>query len=168
MSTRNRVARAPRRRVVWADTLLDTVVSSGSKVAPSLHTGILTENFDLTVTRIIVGLTLSPETLLAVQSQMQFDIGIGIVGQEAFASGAIPNPDTAGDVPASGWLWKHRCTVEDATASPGPAPTRVVADLSSQRKLQQGELFLVLESNPRAGTAFSVNVNGLIRVLFKR
>ncbi len=168
MTTRNRTVRGPRRRVVWADSLFDESISNGGQDLKSLHSLLLTENFDLTVTRIILGLTFSPATLLVVQSQMQLDMGIGIASQEAFAAGTVPDPDVASEVPSSGWLWRHRLIVNDATSSPGLMPTSVVVDIASQRKLQRGELYLVVNNNGRTGTAFNVNMNGLIRVLFKR
>ena len=170
MTTRARaVARAPRRRTVWVDTILDVNMgTTPNQEVTSLHPSMLTENFDLTVVRLIASLTFSAQTLLVVTGQARVDIGIGILSQEAFAASVVPDPDIVGDVPATGWLWRTRLIVSDATASPGLAPTVVNADLSSMRKLQRGELALIVDSNVRVGTAFNVNMTGIVRVLFKR
>ena len=41
------------------------------------------------------------------------------------------------------------------------------ADIRGARKVENGEVFLVVDNNAHIGTAFGINVTGLVRLLIK-
>ena len=92
-------------------------------------------------------------------------MGIGIASQDAFAAGVFPDPDTQQDEPQRGWIWRDDYLVQDSTNTLPPI-LRVSFDLHSQRKIDRGELYYVVDNNLVVGTAFNIRVKGLIRQLF--
>ncbi len=118
-----------------------------------------------TVTRMIIDLMMVPTVTNAVTGMQKLSIGIGIASQDAFGVGAsaLPNPATEADEPARGWLYRGHKLINDDTAQFSIAVVSV--DIRAKRKVDNGELYLLMENFTTGGTAFSVTVVGLIRTL---
>ncbi len=162
------VSRSGRGRA-WADTLLSQTLTSGAATASlNLLTTAPTED-TLTAVRMIINLNVTPTSgLEAVDGAQSVDIGIGVTSGEAFTAGAIPDPNTAGDFPARGWLWRERLVIFRGVGA-GPIDTWhypvVRADIRAARKIDKGRLFITLQLGNMTGAIFDCHVAGIIRVL---
>jgi len=172
MTTRARgPARGPRRGTVWADITVSVLLATATQSVLSLHPLLLSANFNLTVIRTILYLELKPASPSTVIGTSQIDMGIGITSVEAFTAGVVADPVVVTDYPSRGYLWRARRFVTDLGVAGGPAiPTSVIVEMdsSAMRKLDKGELYIVVENNPHSGAAFTVDVHGLVRTLYKR
>jgi len=156
----------PRRASDWLDTMLQPTVTSGAQVLTTLMTGVAPVNVRRqTLVRTIITLDLSSATVAGAWGTQDVTIGIGITSQEAFAAGVVPDPETSGDQPSRGWIYRKRRVV--AQNGIGAQVVYVIEnDIRASRKLDDGECFIVITNIAIAGTAFSVNVHGLVRQLW--
>ena len=154
------------RRAAWADRLMDDSLTNGAQLIfdlmPSLD---IDERTNITVVRQIIDLTLTPEPTSGVVGTMRADFGIGLVSVDAQVAGAVPEPSVQTDRPSQGWLWRWRGVVLDDTTQV-PINTRVMADLRAKRRVSSGVLVMIADGTAISGTAFVVNVTGIIRTLF--
>ncbi len=123
----------------------------------------------MTLTRMIVHLQMLPTTRGVSDETSLLDVGIGLVGQDAFSAGAVPDPVVQGDRPISDWVWRDRFLIEDRFDDNDTYHvfTDVRVDLKGQRKIGEGELVLIMDNNASSGNGFTISVFGLIRCLFK-
>ncbi len=156
-----------RRGTTWADTIIDTVITNGSEDIRSIMGSFdPDERRGMTITRILMCLYLIPSPNGAVVGVQLADVAIGNASQEAFAAGVVPNPQTAGEFPQRGWLYRCRHAVVDDSTPGYPSPV-IREDLHAQRKIDTGEPYLVITNNTAEGVAFSIRVIGTIRMLLK-
>ncbi len=94
------------------------------------------------------------------------DLAIGISDREAFSSSVLPDPNTATDKPARGWMWRTSALVSQNGVG-GPIVYSIRADIRGSRKIDLGRAYLIITSEANLGTAFTVNIRGLIRTLVK-
>ena len=155
--------------MTWVDTLLAFTTADGAQTIISLlSTMDPDERRGATVTRIIGCLTVLSAVEGVVNGGMNVDYGIGVASQEAFSTGAVSDPTDPAAAPLRGWLYCCRQATSSFTET-GHADSEVrwMFDVRSQRKLDTGELFMVIEPNDFRGTAFSISTLGSIRVLLK-
>ena len=149
----------------WQDLLVAEVISSSGSSNVSL-----TQQLDevqtrgMTVIRTIVDLHVAPAPPGGVTGTQQVSMAIGIVAQEAFAAGVLPDANSGSDRPARGWLWRTHCMVIDMPEGI-PEIVHCGGDFRGKRKLDNGELFINMSNNGFQATAFSVNVIGIVRTL---
>ncbi len=157
----------PARPTDWIDTLIDQDVLSASGQHESLMTGVAPVNMrGMTLIRTIISLHVQSTTVAGAWGAQQLDIAIGVASQEAFASGSLPDPATATDKPARGWVWRHAQVVaQNGVGSVVTFP--MFADIRGARKIENGELYLIMDNSPIQGTAFGINISGLVRTLYK-
>ena len=153
----------------WQDTIVSELVPSNSTAFNSLL-GTLTpaDTRGVTLIRTLVRLDFASNTVAGAWGHNQLDFGIGITSQEAFGVGvtALPDPNISNDKPARGWV--HRSTQGVAQNGVGsPVVFSLTADIRGARKIENGELFLIMANIAIQGTAFGINVRGLIRCLMK-
>ena len=159
------------RRTTWLDNHISQGIASGGQGKVRLA-GTGTAGSEVTrgqtVTRIIINpLSLFSNTVAGAWGVQAVHMGIGVSSLEAFnTSGALPDPETPGEAPASGWLWKTEFMVSQNGISMDPVQ-RMIVDIRSQRKMDQGVLFLVVSNVSAFGTTFTVNVHGYARTLVK-
>ena len=116
--------------------------------------------------RTLIRMNVMVNTDQTVLSGQRIDFGIGVADQEAFAAAILPDPETPGDEPALGWVWRDSHVLM-TPSDVYPMVLRVHQDVRSQRKIDDGELYVSITSGNELGTGFGVFVAGLIRCLFK-
>jgi len=163
------------RRTTWIDTHLAQITAAATRdsdmLAGSEEPGD-TVNRGLTVTRIIINpLSMLSTTVAGAWGAQALHIGIGVSSISAFdvaASAGLPDPSVEGEAPDSGWLWKAEVIVAQNGANGyNVVAARQAVDVRSQRKLQQGVLFITMSNLTLFGTAFSVATHGIVRTLVK-
>ena len=155
------------RQTDWIDTNFALAPASGAQDSVSLITGAAPINMrGVTLIRTIISIGLSSATVAGAWGVQTLNLAIGITSQEAFAAGVLPDPNVATDKPPRGWVWRgHKMAAQNGIG--GSVIYDVMADIRGARKIENGELFFVVNNSPTAGTAFTCNVNGMIRVLMK-
>ena len=163
MATR---VRAPRRGTAWQDSLVNFDIASGAQsVSSLLGDWIPSDTRGATLVRTILCYSLYPSTPQQGAAEQVLDVGIGVTGQEAFGASVVPDPNTSGDEPQLGWIYRCRHLIHDVTVA--PVPREINKDIRAMRKINDGELYLVINNGPVRGTAFNVRFIGIIRVLVK-
>ena len=159
-----------RRATVWQDTLVGVDMATGTQALISLAGDLLpTDTAGMTLVRTIMCYTMIASAPHAVSGWQSIDLGIGAASQEAFAAGIVPDPNTRDDQPQRGWVYRCRHEVLDELSGSALsiAPVIVNKDIRSMRKIENGELYLVINNSPVEGTTFNVRTRGIIRCLFK-
>ncbi len=153
----------------WQDTIVSELVASGGVAVNSL-TGVLTlgEQRGMTLVRTLVRLDFSSNTVAGAWGVNQLDFGIGVSSQQAFAVGvtALPNPSQAAGKPPRGWVYRSTQGVAQNGVG-SPVLYSLTADIRGARKVEDGELFLMMANTAIQGTAMGINIRGMIRALFK-
>ncbi len=155
------------RQTDWVDTLISITVASGAQGFQSLMTGLAPVNLrGVTVIRTIVRLGISSVTVAGAWGTQLSSMAIGITSQEAFAAGVLPDPSVATDKPPRGWMYRTQEKIaQNGIGSVVVYP--VGGDIRGARKVENGEVFFVVDNGVSAGTSFSIHVHGLIRQLMK-
>ena len=94
----------------------------------------------------------------------QLSLGFGVASQDAFLAGALPDPSVEGDEPARGWLYRNQCVAVSALS--GIYVQKCMGDFRGMRKVDNGELYLKIDSTALLGTAFTTRIDGIVRCLF--
>jgi len=156
------------RQTRWIDTLIGLNPASGANSAVSLVTGLgPVDTRGVTVIRTMVRLSFSSGTVAGAWGSQQCFVGIGIAAQAAFAIGitALPTPDQL-EQPSRGWMYRDFVLATQNGVNHRHA-AELRADIRGARKIEDGEVFFVLSNVAHAGTPFTVNCHGLIRMLVK-
>ena len=155
------------RRTAWVDTIVDENAATAGQATKSLL-GILgqVDTRGTTLIRTIVSLGLWSNTTAGAWGVQRCDIGIGITSQEAFSAGAFPDPKAATDEPPRGWVYRtSKLVTQNGVGT--QIVFEVMADIRGARKIENGELFLIMDNTAESGTTFTVNLQGLVRILYK-
>jgi len=156
------------RQTEWVDSLVTLDVATGASSAGlDLMAGAPTVANRVrggTIVRMIYDLNLLSTTTAGAFGVAAIDLAWGIASQEAFAAGALPDPN-ADERPVRGWLYRTRCVVtQNGIGTQIATPCR--GDLRAARKLEDGIMFLTMFSTPNGGTTFNTRLLGIIRTLF--
>jgi len=156
-----------RRSFRWVDELLDIQVAPGAQANRTLLSNTtVEERVGWTLTRMVFCYSLKAINSGIVDGHQKVDMGIGITSQEAFAAGALPDPEVPSDYPFGGWLYRCRHMVDDNVANGVPAQV-FERDLRAQRKLGRGEAYIILVNQTDIGAGFSIVLLGSIRSLYR-
>ena len=121
-----------------------------------------------TIVRILAHLWLTATTPGAVSGIQRVHCGIGLASDDAFSANALPDIDQDSDFPVGGWMWRDLYVIKDETLASGVfAPIEIKVDLRAQRKMDRASVFLARSNTANEGSAFSVRMTGLVRVLYK-
>ena len=156
------------RQVRWYDNVLNMNTAAGTQDTEGLVGGItLDQGRRGTVTRIVYDLSFASNTVAGAYGLQQLGIGMGIASQEAFAANALPEPESETEFPVTGWLYRNIIMVGQNGSGVYPV-VRLSGEIRAQRKLDIGDLFLIITNQPVVfGTSFSVLTRGIIRVLVR-
>ncbi len=154
------------RRTKWSDRVTNDSISSGAQSLFNLMGSLdIDERQGITTIRFIIhlfGLATVTSGAIGVQ---KVDFGIGLVSSDSLAASAVPDPLTNTARPVGGWLWRDTIPVLDDSTHSMP-PIEIKYDIRTGRKMQGGELIMIVNNTPVSGTAFSVRLVGVIRILF--
>jgi len=157
---------AGRRATDWIDTLVALSVATGAQVNVSLMTGVAPINVRRqTLARSIFDIGMTSASVAGAYGVQKISIGIGVVSQEAFAAGVLPDPEVAGDQPSRGWVYRTVCLVAQ-NGSGAQVVYGCTGDIRAMRKLDDGEMFFVATSTAVVGTTFTTSLNGIVRQLW--
>ncbi len=156
---------------LWIDTVLSQDTASGAQSLKSLMTGfasIDTRLSRMTLLRTIIGVDVGPLTHDSGEGSQSVALGIAVASQEAFAAGTVPDPQTDGDFPVRGWVWRaiYR-TFAFAADQPAIFTRRIDLDIRAMRKLDNGESYLVTNNAALEGSTHAIRTTGMVRQLWK-
>ncbi len=121
----------------------------------------------MTLLRTIVGLDLAYTVHDSGEGSQQVALGFGVESQEAFSTGVHPDPETRGDFPTRGWVYRGMWRVFGFAAGQADVHVRRVdLDLRSRRKLDNGVSFIIGSNFNLEGATGSVKVLGIVRQLW--
>ena len=164
-------ARRQRRLTAWDDQVMVagfTATSGGGNAVLLAENVSDPEKRGCTVVRLLARLTLAPATPGAVSGVQTLAMGILTMSDDAYTASAFADPEQDADYPVGGWLYRDVVTVRDETLASGiVAFPEVVLDLRAQRKLDRSTLAFRVFNSALEGTAFTVRITGIIRVLYK-
>ena len=154
-----------RRKTDWIDTHVNSTLTLNTEERIDLMGTIdQDEARGLTIARILLCLTLTANPLGGVDGVVRVNIGVGVAFREAFNAGIVPDPETSPEEPQLGWLYRCTYAVVDDTVPGYPYPL-IKEDLHAQRKLDSGNLYMVVMNRVGYGTSFNVQMIGIIRTL---
>ena len=151
----------------WIDTSVGFTIATSAQTSLSLMTGVAPVNMrGMTLIRTILTLDCFSVTTAGAWGVQILSIGIGVASQEAFAAGVFPDPNTMTDKPPRGWVYRtSRCVAQNGASA--PVIMEIRADIRGARKIENGELYIVVDNDPIVGTTFTARVQGLARTLYK-
>jgi len=155
------------RKTEWIDTLVSGVVSSAGQVRDSLLSDYISNELaGWTLTRQLVHIWYATDSTQGSFLKAGIDVGVGLVTQEAFAAGIVPDPGTEGDRPVLDWVWRDRLMIMSNTDVTVRMPQiELRLDIRSKRKIGDGELLLI-HDNTAINSGFQVRLHGIVRSLF--
>ena len=157
-----------RRMTAWRDSLLSRAVATANTGLDSLlGDWTPTDTRSLTLTRMLICLDFMASSPKVADGEQTVDIGIGVASQAAFATGtgSLPDPSLEDATPARGWVYRNRLLVSDRSDE-YERPKRITVDIRTKRKLDQGEMFIVVRSTAHSGATFNITYHGLVRSLY--
>ena len=153
------------RRTRWIDALISIDVSSGGQNTQTLFPGITPDELrNGTIVRTVTSLSLTSVSVAGAWGFQILDLGLGVISQEAIGAGIFPDPNDADDYPTRGWLYRERCGVSQ-NGTGASLLSYCVFDVRSQRKLDTGAYYMVVNNTPGVGTSFTTRVFGSVRTL---
>jgi len=157
------------RRTDWEDALVSASVADGvvqKQELLSRHSR--SETGGWTLTRLLIHLFVVPAVVSeGTLGDQRVGLGIGVAEGDAFDAGSLPEVLTAADHPMRDWVWRDSMYVRNTGTSGGNVIiSEVRADVRSQRKIDGGVPYLLIENAVLNATAFSVRVTGIIRGLY--
>jgi len=157
------------RQTDWDDTLVSLDIPSGGQKSQALTVSTQADihsSRGMTVVRTILELSLMSQSVAGAWGTQTVDLAIGIASLEAFAAEVLPDPNVQTEKPPRGWMWRHR-TVLSQNGTGTPITVDISRDIHGMRVVQNGVVYLIVNTMPIDGTAFSSRVVGLIRLLVK-
>jgi len=160
----------PKRQTIWTD-----VLHSGIVVSAGLSFDNLMGEFpeterrgaQYTLERLILCHDYSYAVHDSGEGSQFIDVGVGIVSQEAFDAGAIPDAGTTDDFPVRGWIYRCRHKLHGFASDQAATDVRTVfRDLRAKRRLDNGVPFIQFQNSPLSGAASSIQIVGITRALW--
>jgi len=158
-----------RRTTAWEDTFVNQTLVNNARLDQDLLVNVSdADKRGMTVIRTLIHLYFPETAATEVSGVQKLLMGIQLASEDAFAAMAVPDPNNSTEFPIGGWMYRDIVVVSQSSARLHQNPvTEVRLDLRSQRKLDRSEMIFSIENNASGGTAFGVDVVGLIRVLYK-
>ena len=153
------------RKTWWQDRLIDVTVGAASQSTVDLLLNVSSdESRGLTLTRMILALILYSDTVAGAYGVQSVDLGIGLIDRDAASASAFPDPNSQDDAPPGNWVFRKRCVCAQNGAG-APVLYSCEVDLRAMRKVQEGQLTLIVNNTSVTGTAFQVHILGSARSL---
>ena len=159
--------RTPRRKTDWFDTRLSSDIANGAQVIVRMTPVGFSPGF--TLTRFLMTLSFLPNPYGAASGAQRVAFGVGICSEDAFAVPATPDPEQVTEFPPRGWVIRDELLVPSRLdGANGQAPPNVVRlnyDLRAKRTIDNGVMYIAINSTAGSGTAFTIAAFGLTRML---
>ncbi len=158
-----------RRKTQWQDTLIAvTLVEAGQAGITLLGDLATVDTQGMTLVRMLLRLTVQQvvSTIGTANETSIYDMGIGVIEQDAFAAAVFPDPVTQDDATPRGWVYRVRLPLTDVAAVPSWDPQFIQEDLRGKRTIGNGELVLIHSNNADIGDGFTMHILGIVRCLF--
>jgi hypothetical protein len=161
-----------RRRSLWVDTVFLVLVATGTQSYVDLMGSLLeteTRLSRLTLVRTIIGIDIANNVHDSGEGSQQAGMGVFVISREAALAGvaSLPHPNVAADFPTLPWVYRAFYRIFGFAADdPTIFTRRVDLDIRSQRKVDNGELGIVLSNDAFEGATALVSFTGIIRCLF--
>jgi len=159
-----------KRQTTWIDT--DVNIQAGAGGAQGTPVTLLSNRIlaaDIagkTIIRMLVDLSIHPTVPSSIFGGQVVTIGAGIITTDAFLANSLPDLNAPDEEPIRGWIFKNTRFAFDSENS--FQYDRLSLDLRSQRKLDlDTEVYINILNTDMTGTAFAVEVTGLVRMLVK-
>jgi len=163
---------AARRGTSWFDTEINSQAVSGTAGTPITLLPADVEVRDvpgLTIIRMLIELNCHAVVPNVVEGGQALHLAAGLVMTDGFVSGALPDLLSPSEEPIRGWIFKNMRFIYDSEGTISPwSGSDLFLDIKSQRKLDlDTEVYFQMFNQAMTGTAFTVEVTGLIRTLVK-
>ena len=166
---RSRGRSSSRRKTQWQDTLISVTLVEAAQAGITLLGDLASvDTQGMTLTRLLIRLTVQQvvSTVGTANETSLYDMGIGVIEQDAFAAAVFPDPVSQDDSTPRGWVYRVRLALTDVAAVPSWDPQFIQEDLKGQRTIGNGELVLIHNNNASIGDGFTMHINGIVRCLF--
>ena len=159
-----------KRGTSWYDTNINGSAGAGggsSSPQALFPTDVLARDIPgITVIRTLVDLSIHPTVPVSVFGGQNVRLGVGMVTADAFLAAALPDLNSVSEEPIRGWIFKNARHAFQSENSFQFGSLHL--DIHSQRKVDlDTEIYFQFQNEDMTGTAFSVEVTGLIRMLVK-
>ena len=163
------IARTARRATAWNDELFNfTLVAASSSQFLVVQDVSDPEKRGCTLIRTLLDFAVLAETPGAVSGSSKVSLGLALASDDAFVGGSLPDPEVQADYPVDGWLWRWSGIIIDETLATGHVPPRYIKeDLRAARKMDRSSVYMAITNDLLEGTAFTVRIIGIIRMLYK-
>ena len=155
---------------LWIDSKVDIDVASAGTENVSLITGFQpgdTRLAQMTLLRTIIGIDVANVVMDSGEGSQSVSLGIGVTSQVAFTAASLPIPNLATSFPSKPWIWRAAYRIWGVAADqPIVFTRRIDLDIRAMRKLENGEVFLIVANIAQEGVANAINVSGYIRQLW--
>ena len=158
---------------LWIDTVVSVNVGSASSSTIAIdETGLSIQARRVlrsTLLRTIVRLDLAATVRDSGEGDQLVSLGIGVIGQDAFAAAgaAIPSPAVGLDFPIKGWVYRSRYRIYgNAVDDQNVDVVRIERDIRAKRLMANGRLVLIVINDANQGVATPVTYTGVIRTLY--
>jgi len=149
----------------WRDRIINQVVVDGAHARV-----VLLDQSDrqeqLTVIRAIFGLTLWHVRDAIGEQNVSIGLGLASAEGSAIAGGAgVANAAVETDFPLRGWMFRSQYLLSGQVVD--QHSVRIEKDIRAMRKMENGVLYLSINSANLLASAFDVHVTGIMRFLMK-
>ena len=156
-------SRGQKRELVWQDRLVNLAMAQNATQTLDLTLNLANdERKGMTLVRTIISLDFNSRTAGAGN---HIRMGIYKADGDAMAALALPDPGTETDNP--GWIFRDSLFLSTTAANDGSQGRQIHADVRAQRKLlaESDVVAMIFET---AGVAITIDIDGLVRTLWKR
>ena len=120
----------------------------------------------MTLARMLIRLSIIGDVVAAGRGGQRISIGVGVSDQEAFQAAVLPDPNNALEEPLTRWIFRDEVhLVYGGTSAESQNQEHFREDIQTRRKINDGEIYVIINSDGSFGTAITVRVTGLIRLL---
>ena len=118
----------------------------------------------MTLLRTIIGVDIAHLVHDSGEGSQQVSVGVGVVSQESFAAGSLPDPEVVADFPIRGWIFRARYRIFGFAADqPQFMTRRIDMDIRAKRKLDNGESYWRSVNTNEEGVIGVILVSGMVR-----
>ncbi len=158
------------RMTFWLDRLFQLTLTTGAQSFVNLTTSLSTaDRRGITLVRLIYDFVFDPTDIVDSTTIQGLHMGVGLIESDAVTAGTLPDADIEGDSPGRGWVVREFATTDVVAGTSGGFHIgRMKNDIRAMRRIHQSEeLLMIFDSEAISGTAQTIEINGMVRQLYK-